>query len=545
MNASLPVQALAGLPVPWEGAKRPPRWWQRDALPLIFAALRGTREQRCRGVVSVTTGGGKSIQLAEVIRLALPGVKARGGVIVVSTPTQNLVKQLAATIVERVGPWDVGVFYGKKKQPEKTVIVTCNPSLATLAGVLAGQGRRVLLLIADECHSSESETMRAAIPLLNPASQVGFTATPFRSVATQALSGWDRLIYRYTFADALRDGVLVPFADHIVRWTGEGIALGTGSASPFSGDTVDDICAEMIRLHGHGPGIVSAMSIDDADAFAEKLQAAGISALSIHSELTDTEQARRIEALRTGELRTLVHVSLLAEGVDLPWLRWLCLRRPVGARVRFVQELGRVLRVCDPDAWGSKAYAIVMDPHDLLGTIGISHDADVGRIMDEEAEKGDAKLRKKDFETAVREMPGPVAVDMATAWARRMLLEVQAHGLAPADHVSAGRWRDQEPSEAQVACLRRISWATRHLPETHREPVKLMVEHGPRLSRGAVSDLISILKAVADAAKPDREARRHWHWPDALQVEEIDEVVFGRLKAQQRTAAKAAKERAA
>lgn len=545
MNATPPPSALAGLPVPWDGAKRPPRKWQREALPLILAALRGSREQRCRGVVSVTTGGGKSVELAELICLALPGVKAKGGVIVVSTPTQNLVRQLAATIAERVGPWDVGVYYGKKKQAEKSVIVTCNPSLSALAGVLAGQDRRVLLLIADECHSTESKTMQAAIPLLNPASQVGFTATPFRSVSTEALSGWDRLIYRYTFADALRDGVLVPFADHIVRWTGDGIALSGGTASPFAEEDVDDICTEMIRLHGVGPGIVSALSIADADAFAAKLQAAGIAALSIHSELTEAEQTRRIEALRTGALRTLVHVSLLAEGVDLPWLRWLCLRRPVGARVRFVQELGRVLRVCEPDAWGPKAHALVMDPHDLLGTIGISHDADVGRILEEDAEKGDAKIRRKDLETAVREMPHPVAVDMATAWARRMLLEVQAHGLAPADHVSAGRWRDMEPSESQVAYLRKIAWATRHLPETHREPVKLMVEHGARLSRGAVSDLISILKAVAEAAKPEREAHRHWKWPEAIEVEEIDAVVLGRMKAEQRAAAKAAKERAA
>ena len=36
--------------------------------------------------------------------------------------------------------------------------------------------------------------------------------------------------------------------------------------------------------------------------------------------------------------------SLLAEGVDLPWLEWLCLRRGAGSRVRLAQEVGRVVR---------------------------------------------------------------------------------------------------------------------------------------------------------------------------------------------------------
>ena len=515
-------------PVPWEGAKRPPRKWQAEALPLIIDSLRRGE----RGVVSVTTGGGKSIALAELVRLALPKTKASGRVIVVSTPTQNLVRQLSGTVVERIGPWDVGMYYADRKDHDRSVIVTCNASLPSLASVLTSAGRRVSLPIADECHSTESETMRAAIPDLKPASQVGFTATPFRSCESQALTGWDKLIYRYTFADALTDGVLVPFFDHVVKWDGDGEA------------DLDAVCIGMIRDRGVGPGIVSATSIVDADAFATKLCEAGISALSIHSKLSPSEQARRIEQLRTGGLRCLVHVALLAEGVDLPWLRWLCLRRPVGARVRFVQELGRVLRVCEPDMWGPKTYAVVMDPHDLLGKIGIAHAADVGRILEEELEEDAPKLERKALQEKIRELPLPTAVDKATAWTQRMLLELQAHGLAPADRVSSGRWRDAEPSEAQASYLRKIAWATRHLPEGHRDPIKAMVEHAPLLTRGAVSDLISILRGVADAAKPEREAHRHWRWPEAIQLEEIDEVVGGRLLAAMR-AAKRERERAA
>ena len=41
-------------PVPWEGAPRPPRKWQAEAMPIILDALRSDR----RGIVAVATGGG-------------------------------------------------------------------------------------------------------------------------------------------------------------------------------------------------------------------------------------------------------------------------------------------------------------------------------------------------------------------------------------------------------------------------------------------------------------------------------------------------------
>jgi hypothetical protein len=315
---------------PWVGAPWTPRAWQKDALPIIIDALK----RRQRGIVSAVMGSGKSIMQSELVALAL--AKAGHRSIVVTVPRQALVRQLAATIGARIGEDRVGVFYGRTKQPGRDVIVCCNASLPRLWEELQSYPKGVALMICDEAHGTQGEVLRETIPQINPAALVGFTATPFRSVPSETIEIFDSVIYRYTMTDAMRDGVLVPMRHERVRGEAEG--------------SIDEVCLAMMQEHGAGPGIVSATSIDDADAYAAWLTDRDFPAASIHSGHSEADRIARLDDLRAGRVRALVHVSLLAEGVDFPWLRWLCLRRNVQARVRFLQEIGRVLRVDnDPD----------------------------------------------------------------------------------------------------------------------------------------------------------------------------------------------------
>ena len=504
---------------PWEGSRRPPRAWQAEALPVVMDAIR--RDER--GVVCVATGGGKSILQAELAWLALPKAQATGRVVVVVAPRQALVEQLAATLSDRCGADKVGRFYAKRREEDRTILVACGASLERLHLALALADKRVLLLIVDECHGSESPTLRAIIPAMDPARMVGFTATAYRSDEREALGLFDRLLYRYTYDDALRDGVLVPYV--VLNWDGTGTP-----------DT-DEACLRMIKESARGPGIVSAQSILDAEQYSAYLSERGVPARPIHSQQSQAERDELLEQLRVGTLRTLVHVSLLAEGVDLPWLRWICLRRPVGARVRFVQELGRVLRVVSPyeswsaqDAalWGDKRCAVILDPHNLLGRMGLAHVERLGEVEREEEARAAARGSKSELAQRVAELPPPVAVSEAAAWAQRLLLQMQGEGLAQAYVATVAR-RESRPSEVQLALLRKIGVMTRYLPEAARPTVKALIARAESLTWGEVSDVISVLQGVADASREKRQARTHWHWPRGVELEELDEVVAMRL----------------
>jgi hypothetical protein len=296
----------------------------------------------------------------------------------------------------------------------------------------------------------------------------------------------------------------------------------------------------MIKAHGHGPGIVSALDIEDAEAHAAYLTAHGIPARAIHSKQDEQERADLLERLRVGELRALVHVALLAEGVDLPWLRWLALRRPTKARVRFVQELGRVLRVVshhepwaadDLARWGEKRHAMILDPHDALGALGLKHPDQLGKVA-QVLEEEERRNEKAEREAQIRAIPGPVAVGAIQAWAQRVLAEMARAGLAfmPERRPDPD---ERRPTHCQIEYLRRMKPLTRMMPEHVRGPFKRMIDDAERLSYNAVADMIETLRGVQRYTADARRANRYVHLPRAVidaipEVDELTLAAFGR-----------------
>lgn len=484
---------------PWVGAPWEPRRWQRDALPAITVAVRA----RKRAIVSAIMGAGKSVLLSELAFLASSRPGAR--VVVVGVPTQALVRQLSATAERRIGAGRVGQWFADRKQ-HRPVIVACYDSMPGLAVELAARGTPCGLLICDEVHQTQAETVRGAIAALAPAWCIGFTATPYRSDGRERLEDWDEIAYSYSLGDALKDGVLVPW--RTVNFDGEGE------------DDADHVVLDMIRRHAGGPGIVSAKTIEDAEQYAAYLRERGVRAEAVHSTLPRAARDLRIEwlgACPSGETRCLVHVNLLSEGVDLPWLRWLGMRRPVEARVRFVQEIGRVLR-----AHPGKTEAVLLDPHDLLGLHGIAHEPMLGpggECSERLDPRGEGEGEEKVRLPAV--LPPAVAIDAATRWARALLLSLQAHGLAPSP-VKGRSWRTRRPTEKQIKALvyaHRL--ASRIIPDEHRKATLRLSR--PEVARGlqcgAVSDLITLLFGVADLGR----------WPEGLVVAPLDKTYLANL----------------
>lgn len=495
--------------VPWEGSRWPPRKWQAEALPVVIEAMRrGTP-----ALVAAVMGAGKSILQAEVGRMALPRLGGRA--VVYTVPRLRLVDQLAATLRDRLGAGVVGTYSGRRKQPDRPVIVCCNASLPSLGLDLAAAGRRIAVLIADEAHGTEASTLRDTIPTLAPRCLLGFTATPFRSVPEESISLFREIVYRYTIQDAVRDGVLVE--PRVVRFE--------GAREP---DELDQVCLDMIRKHGEGPGIVSAVDIADAEAYAAWLTAQGEPAEAIHSRQRAREQEALLDRLRQGELRALVHVSLLAEGVDLPWLRWICLRRHVSARVRFLQEVGRVLRV-DRDDPG-KVDGVIMDPHLLLGQHGWTSAEAIGEALEQAAE---AEAQERSVSRGTREVVEheAVALDLLLAYLESARTELQEAQVIEPKRIDHGGWQLAPVSEKQVDAIKGAARLTRHIPGEHREAIRALCYVPWALTRGQASDLLDVLYGGAKWCRPRAEARGvpayRVQWPAGrLTVQQPDEAAI-------------------
>jgi superfamily II DNA or RNA helicase len=449
-------------------------------------------------VIYAATGSGKSALETEIATLTA-SICAPDEVVVISAPRVSLVEQLSGLESDEVREeWGggfrpgsvawrapvgwVGVFYGARKFISgKRIIVTCNPSLPALVVELAASGKKVRLFLVDECHRSESEEFLAATMTLAPRSRLGFSATPWRAEKGGTVSLFDSIAFSYTFDDALRDGVLVPW--RILGWDGAD-----------EDDSVDSATLGMIQRIARGPGIVSASSIADAEEYALALAAAGVPALAVHSKLRPREVRSRVARLVDGDPdgppRCLVHVSLLQEGVDVPALRWLGMRRPVGSTIRFVQEIGRVLRTAP-----GKTNAKILDPRDIYGRLGLKHNPKIGpaealeQAMVREMTDGMGPPRF----VVDQEAPRAVLISQLAQWARSSLLFLVERGAASLPATN-GFFREALPSHSQLNRLQTMA-KDAGFPE-----IGVVVE-APGLTRGDVSDVMSLLFAILTARR--------------------------------------------
>jgi hypothetical protein len=433
--------------------------------------------------------------------------RGAGWCIVTITSRRRLVRQISATYETRLGR-PVAQFYSDRKTVGP-IVVACVDSLPNLTAALEGQGLRCGLLLVDEAHSASSDARQEAIAELDPHYRIGVTATPYRS-GGKAMPGWDEVAYSYRIGDALRDGVLVPPV--AVPWTGE---------DEVSVDVA--IAAMVMQVAPPGPGIVSARSIADAEWYAaEVLGPNGVAAEAIHSQLKPSEQEARIQRLRDGELRCLVHPSLLTEGVDFPWLTWLGLRVRRSS-VKLVQEVGRGLRL-----HGDKAECIVLDPLRQLGVSGragksVDHDAILGDLEDAAmaaTDRGDAE--PPETETAAELVK---RISEMSRWCEEAASVVYGVGWAR-EARRTGVWRDRPISDALAKQLeqRRGKGQIRWLPKPCRARVKELLLNSSELTQGAASDLLAVLSA--GAAQGGRHMRANhaapahirfgWKWPASV-----------------------------
>jgi superfamily II DNA or RNA helicase len=546
----------------WGG--REPRAWQADALPLVLGAI----ESRVPSIVRAVTGSGKSVLIAEVIASRLPHLRA-GEVILVSTPTQALTAQLVDTIGVRVGRDLVGAYYQHARRVDTPVIVVCHASLygevdlvcplcATVPAVgvrwLAGDeardvraswaalaaggkivsgcrdlgahggervaslasrltleieraGLTVALHIADECHKTVSPSVGAHFAHAHPSALIGFTATPYRATEGERLALFDRVVYDYGLTEAIRDGViLLP-------------TLVSGSQDLVTDDEIDAACTQMICAHLErhgGAGVVSAQSIEDAEGYAAHLAREGVRAEAIHSRQGRDVQASLLERLRVGALDALVHVSLLAEGVDLPWLSWLCMRRQTSSRVRFAQEVGRVVRTAP-----GKTGCWVLDPHDLWGQLSLDYDAVLGcsaSSPEDEIAALAAEVRKLLAVPAGESLGGgaepkrAAVMGRAQAWLRRCAVTLRLMGADGLRASGAGAWRREPATTPQLDYARRLMQTIGRRPalvarldEATRALLWAMCKWAPSMSKGDVADLITVLKSLEGGVLPPVE----------------------------------------
>ena len=458
----------------------PPRWgklqprqWQIDAFEVVRKHLSAQEPESV--IIQAIMGSGKSLLISA---LACAVTLNPNECVVISTSTEHLVESFYDDF-KAIGAFP-GVWYGRMKRMGN-IIITCVPSVKTLSARIKASGKNVKLWIADEVHRTECGNILDCYESLNPLCSIGFTATAFRSIQKETISLFDKVIYKYGIKEALNDGVVVPWK-----------IIHRHEEIP---EDLNVMYLDMIK-HAEGPGLANADDIEDAEQFSTYLSSKDIPARAIHSRLHNRIKKSILSDLRTGRLKCIVHVNMLSEGANFPFLMWALLRRQVEARVRFIQEIGRLLR-----SFPGKKEATFYDPHDLFGSFSLSYAEALGEVstlekpLKEEIltpediirqfSEGDPPLILSTIESAIRGLT--VACDTQTNYPRRILSKID---------------RVKPSTSLQIMSIKsHLNLLNGYAPEKWKECLNIIVEKGRDVRFGFMADLIWVLSSVRESQK--------------------------------------------
>jgi len=337
------------------------RDWQRDALALW-------EEVGHRGIVGVVTGGGKTIFALSCIAKLEPDTS------LVVIPTIALLDQW----------WDeVAAFFGLDLDEVHVVSGnrtlrsgTVNLAVLNTASKLHDQ-RRIppCFLVVDECHKAASSQYRTVLDIPKVAA-LGLSATPKRpyddGLNEVLIPALGPVIYEYTYRDALRDGVIVPFLlQNVVFELEEDRQLEYDRLTKAIARSIDKNGVEApetvalmlrrarvlslslnririaLRLIAGNRGrrtLVFHEDIEACNLIYQALVENGLRAGVYHSKMTPRQRAVMLSSYRRGEIEVLVTCRALDEGFNVPETQVGIIAASTATRRQRIQRLGRVLR---------------------------------------------------------------------------------------------------------------------------------------------------------------------------------------------------------
>lgn len=329
-------------------------WWQKH--PAITDCP----------LLVLPTGAGKSVVIAELVRLLFDTWPESHPRTVVLVPSKELAEQNADKLM-RILPSHIRVGYYSaslgRKQPDADVIVATIGSIAKNAHLLGN----IRCVVIDEAHLVNPDGAGQYRQFLNDLARycvfrvVGFTATPFRGNGVWLTDGDDPLFtgiaHETPVSDLLQAGYLSPLIRPIdairSRIDTSGISTSNGDynigqlsdrVSDYLPAAADEACQLAADRH---KWIAFLPTVTNAEAFAELLNQRGIPTLVVCGDTPKKEREQRIASFRHGEVRCLVTVLALATGFDVPDVDCIIWLRPTQSPVLYVQGAGRGLRIAE------------------------------------------------------------------------------------------------------------------------------------------------------------------------------------------------------
>ena len=355
-----------------------PRDYQQEIIDDALLKLRAEGRSR-RVLVYLPTGGGKTLIGAAVMHSTLRREAGARCLFVVNN--KLLLEQTRNSLLELDFPdASIGIIAGcggRSSAPDalvqiamiQTLIPTpkagdatagpaATPAALDLDVSTALDSRRdYSLVVVDEAHASNASRYTQLLGALRRDTPVlGLTATPFRSKPDESLANVfppSGFVRGPLIGSLIEQRCLVPPVVCVpsVRPSGK---RGDAALLLRAGLEMWQMAADNART------VAFCRSVDESRQLSHLFSMAGVAAAHMDGTTKPDERTRRLEQLRSGELRVLCNVDVASEGFDEPSVGCVLLLRPFGDEgLRlYIQQVGRALR---PAPWASKERCIVLD----------------------------------------------------------------------------------------------------------------------------------------------------------------------------------------
>lgn len=377
------------------------RDYQADAVEALRA---GIREKLRRQILCATTGAGKTLTAAHMLREAA----AKDSYTLFIVDRLALVDQ-TSDVFDEYGIQH-GVVQGNHPRwmPNENVQVCSALTLARRS-----LPRRPDLIIVDECHTSYKATLDY-IEANPQAVVIGLTATPF----TKGIGNhWDGIVNVIPTRELIKGGHLIEPTIYVAK-SPEDAKLGLNSYGEFSEESATSAGIEIIgdvvseweaKTHQHfgGPAktIVFSPTVEHGRELCAAFSAAGYNFQQVsYMDRSDDERREKIEEFRRPDsiIHGLVSCGVLTKGFDVQDVRIGVSCKPYRKSLSsHMQEMGRIMR-SHPESGKDKA--LWLDHSGNVERFALDMfevwENGVGDL--DKSEKQDSKPRERNQETRER-----------------------------------------------------------------------------------------------------------------------------------------------
>jgi superfamily II DNA or RNA helicase len=339
-----------------------------------------------KGIVSVVTGGGKTFFALNCINEYQRRTAA--ATVLITVPTTALVDQWLEELNSffDMPPKFVNLLSGTRGLKRGRINIGV---INTAAKIAALPNTPEVFLVVDECHKAASPAFRKIFNIKKQAA-LGLSATPerpydnwFEEILVPELGP---IIYKYSYAEALRDGVIVPFRlnnvlfdfseseqreyDRITKSISKAVAQhGAESDRAISlllkrarfsnsSPTRVRIALKLIARHREKKVLVFHEDIRAAEFLFDVLTQNEVPVGIYHSKIPLSRRIATLHDYRVGRVSVLLSCRALDEGFNVPESEIGIIAASTATYRQRIQRLGRVLRPA-PNKERAIIYSIV------------------------------------------------------------------------------------------------------------------------------------------------------------------------------------------